>query len=112
MIYCLEILTAHPCYKRPSASSSLFFYTSEKEANEKRREEKSIYYESFMEQLKKEDDEDDIDVDDINEEDASRFIYTNSYMDMEPFSSTLYEVSIDGNQVTYKIIPPPTDLLL
>lgn len=106
-VYCLEILRASPDYKRPSASSSVFFFPNPYDANEKRRKEKRDYYQGFMSYLKESGEKVPKDVDNLDEDEAQDYIYHDSYMDMIPFESTLYEVTIEGDRVTSKRIPFP-----
>lgn len=103
-LYCLEIVRAFPDYKRPYASVDVYHFLTIKEANEKRREEKRQYYLNFIESLE----EGEIkDIDNVNEEKAEEYIYSDSYMQMEPFSATLYLVHIETGTITSEIIPFP-----
>jgi hypothetical protein len=106
-VYCLEILRAYPDRKRPSASSSVFFFPNPYDANEKRRQEKRKYYEDFMTHLKEIADRVPKDIDNIDEDEAQDYFYMENYMDMQPFSATLYEVTLEDTSVTSKRIPFP-----
>ncbi len=107
MLYCLQIERAMPSYKRPSASSSIFHFKTIEEADEKRRAEKKEYYEGFLQHLEEngEDVPDDIDL--LDEDEAQTYIYYDSYMDMLPFSATLYLIEVEDDSLSSKRIPFP-----
>lgn len=106
-LYCLEIVCAHPDYKRPYASVEVFHFLSSEEANEKRKQKKLEYYSDFVDMLEADGTviKDIDDVDDRSEQDA--YFYQDSYMDMEPFAATLYEIHIEDGNITSKSIPFP-----
>ena len=101
-LFCLEIVKAFPDYKRPYTITNVYHYLDINVANDKRREEKSEYYKNFIENLEIKD------IDDLDEDEAQTdFIYYDSYMDMEPFSATLYEIEMDEDYIKSKRIPFP-----
>ena len=113
MLYCLTITKAYPDYKRPYVSVSTYHFLTKEDANEKRREEKRIYYQDFLDFLKMHGDPVPKDVDNIDEDDAqTEYIYSDSYMDMEPFSATLYEITFEEDLVRSKRINfPPSNII-
>lgn len=115
-LYCVEIVCAYPDYKRPYVSTRVYHFLTIEEANEKRREKKRKYYSDFLSALKGvEENEDETnnspkDIDEVDEEQLSQFIYVDAYMDMEPFEATLYQISIDNGNITSEVIPfPPSE---
>jgi hypothetical protein len=107
MLYCLEVQRAYPDYKRPYASVNVYHFKTIDEADNKRREEKKRYYESFCEFLEETGEDVPTDVDKIDEDEAQNYFYSESYMDMAPFSATLYEIQFDDDTVTSKRISFP-----
>lgn len=108
-LYCVKVVLAYPDYKRPYASSHIQHFDDIEKANEYRRKEKREYYESFQEYLRESDEPVPKDIDNLDEDKAYEYIYSDSYMDMLPFEATLYEVSF-GNFISSKMIPfPPCD---
>jgi len=111
MLYCLEIVRARPDYKRPYVSVSTYHFKSLEEADNKRRQEKRDYYESFCSFLEENGDDVPKDVDEIDEDEAQNYIYSDSYMDMAPFSATLYLIEMDEDSITSKRISFPREKL-
>ena len=112
-LYCLEIVKAYPDYKRPYATSSVYHYSTIEDANEKRRTEKRLYYDSFLQFLRECCEPVPKDIDNIDEDEAqTNYIYSDYYMEMEPFLATLYEITIENDLVKSKRINfPKTDLI-
>ena len=112
-VYCLKIDKAYPDYKRPYASSSVYHFATIEDANEKRKIEKRNYYEGFLQHLRECCDDVPKDIDNIDEDRAQTdYIYYDSYMDMEPFSAILYEITSEDNVITSKRINfPKTELI-
>ena len=107
MIYCLQIEECFPDYKRPYATHIVQHCTSVEEANERRREEKGRYYEGYLEYLKESGEKVPEDIDDIDEDEAQSFFYRESYMDMAPFTATLYEIKIEDDGIIKTRCPFP-----
>ena len=107
-LYCLEIVKAYPDYKRPYVSTNLYHFKDPYSANEKRREEKLNYYQNFIEYLEETEDKKIEDIDDLDEDEAQTdYIYSDSYMDMSPFTATLYEIYINDDIIKSKRISFP-----
>lgn len=113
MLYCLEITKAYPDYKRPYASVSTYHFLTKEDANEKRRQEKRNYYEGFLQFLRDFDSPVPKDIDNIDEDVAQTdYIYSDTYMDMEPFCANLYEITIEDDLITSKRINfPPSNII-
>jgi hypothetical protein len=110
-IFCLQIVKAFPDYKRPRSSTNIYHFTDEFSANEKRRQEKAKYYQDFIDYLKQDEDTIIKDIDDLDEDEAQTdWVYKDSYMDMEPFSATLYEIEIIDECIKTKRINFPNDI--
>lgn len=109
MLYCLEIVKAYPDYKRPYVSVDVCHYKNIDAADNKRREEKRKYYESFCQFLEETGENVPKDVDKIDEDEAQDYIYNDSYMDMIPFSATLYLIEMEDDLVTSKRISFPNN---
>lgn len=107
MIYCLQIEEAKPDYKRPYSNHLIFHCKTVEEANERRREEKTEYYEDYLNYLEEHGEKVPKDVDDIDEDEARDYIFATSYMDMAPFSATLYEIKIEDDAIIKTRIPFP-----
>jgi Lon protease-like protein len=105
-LYCVKIVTAFPDYKRPYASCYIEHFNDIESANEFRRKEKREYYESFQQYLRKFSEPVPKDIDNLDEEKAQDYIYSDTYMDMSPFEATLYEISF-GNYISSKMIDFP-----
>ena len=112
-MFCLHIVKAHPDYKRPYASAQVFHFATKEDANEKRREEKRKYYKSFLEYLESVEELIPQDIDNLDEDVAQTdFIYVDSYMDMQPFTSTLYEIDMEEDFITSKRVEfPKTNII-
>lgn len=109
-IYCLEIIKAFPDPKRPYSSTNIYHFTDKFSANEKRRQEKTKYYEDFIDYLKKDEDMIIKDIDDLDEDEAQTdWVYCFSYMDMPPFSATLYEIEMIDDYIKSKRIKFPVN---
>lgn len=111
MLYCVEIVRAYPDYKRPYVSVTVHHFKTLNEADEKRREEKRKYYENFCEFLEENGEDVPKDVDQIDEDEAQNYLYSDSYMDMAPFSCTLYLIEMDDDSITSKRISFPGEKL-
>ena len=109
MLYCLEIVRAYPDYKRPYVSVNVYHFKSIDEADNKRREEKRKYYESFCQFLEETGEDVPKDVDNIDEDEAQSYIYSDNYMDMAPFSATLYLIEMEDDIVTSKRVAFPNN---
>lgn len=107
MLYCLQIEEAHPDRKRPYTTTQSFHCMTLKEANERRREEKKRYYEGYLDYLKESGEKVPEDIDDIDEDEAQSFFYRESYMDMAPFTATLYEIKIEDDGIIKTRCPFP-----
>ena len=111
MLYCLQIERARPG-KRPYASMSVYHFKTIEEADEKRRNEKREYYEGFLQHLEEEGEDVPKDIDLLDEDEAQSYIYYDSYMDMLPFSATLYVIEIEDDSISSKRIPFPVSAKL
>ncbi len=107
MIYGVHIVTAHPDHKRPYANAYVEYFKSIEECNEYRRKEKIKYYKGFQEYLREEGLDVPKDIDNLDEDKADDYIFSDSYMDMPPFDATLYEITLNENEVKSKIIEFP-----
>ena len=110
MLYCLQIEEAKPDYKRPYSNHLVFHCKTVEEANERRREEKKEYYTDYLNYLEENGEEVPKDVDDIDEDEVQDYIYKNSFMDMAPFSATLYEIKIEDDAIIKTRLPFPTSI--
>lgn len=111
MLYCLEVVQAHPDWKRPYASAQTFHFVTKEEANEKRRELKQKYYDNFLQYLEEAAEDVPDDIDKIDEDEAQSYIYFESYMDMAPFTATVYEIKHEDDHVTSKRVSFPINLI-
>lgn len=99
MKYCVVITTAHPDYKRPYTSTYVKFFDNLEKAKSYIKQNKIEYYRDFGV----------IDSDtDINEENIDDYddraydiIYSDSYMENEPFDGSIYDVRT-GNNLTLR----------
>ena len=110
MLYCLQIEEAKPDYKRPYSNHLLFHCKTVEEANERRREEKKEYYAEYLNYLEENGEDVPKDVDDIDEDESRDYFYRDSYMDMAPFSATLYEIKIEDDAIIKTRLPFPTSI--
>ena len=110
MIYCLHIEEARPDYKRPSASMAVYHCKTIEEANERRREEKKQYYAEYLNYLEENGEDVPKDIDDVDEDAAQDYFYRDSFMDMAPFSATLYEIKIEDDAIIKTRLPFPTSV--
>jgi hypothetical protein len=106
-LYCVHITKTYPDYKRAYVGSQVKHFLDINEANEFRREEKRKYYESFHEYLRDMDEPVPKDIDNLDEDKAYEYIYSDSYMDMPPFDAELYEIVFDDEHIESKTIDFP-----
>ena len=107
MIYCLQIEKSFPDYKRPYATHIVQHCMTVEEANERRREEKKEYYEGYLDYLKESGEDVPEDIDDLDEDESQDYIFRESYMDMPPFTATLYEIKIEEDGIIKTRCPFP-----
>ena len=110
MLYCLQIEEAKPDCKRPYSNHLIFHCKTVEEANERRREEKKEYYAEYLNYLEENGEEVPKDVDEIDEDESRDYFYRDSYMDMAPFSATLYEIKIEDDAIIKTRLPFPTSI--
>lgn len=93
-MYCLYVLIAHPCYKRPRTEWYINHFSTKKEAEEKLVEIKKKYIADF----EITNDGDLVSVDELNkmirDGRLADYIYNEFYMDNEPFYSEIKEVIV------------------
>lgn len=85
MIWCLHVVIAEPCYKRPSVDIRLFHFNSKEAAENKLIEIKKEVMHIY----------DITDEDIFNDYDRlCELWYGDSYMDIPPFEAHIFEVKI------------------
>lgn len=107
MLYTLQIEKCFPDPKHPFSTTVVHYCRTVEEANERRREEKAQYYENYLNFLKESGENVPKDVDEIDEDESQDFIFRYSFMDMAPFSATLYEIQIEDDAITKTRLPFP-----
>jgi hypothetical protein len=85
-MFCLKVIIAHPDYKYPYAEVIVEHFESNEKAEIRLNEIKLKYNKEFgLENMN---------LFDMSEEQLSRYIYEDSYMDQIPFDFDIFEVKI------------------
>lgn len=85
-MFCLKVIIAYPDYKRPYAEVIVEHFESNEKAEIRLNEIKLKYNNDFgIENMN---------LFEMSEEDLSRYIYEDSYMDQIPFDFEIFEVKI------------------
>ena len=99
MKYCVVITTAHPDYKRPYTSTYVRFYDNLEEAKSYIKQTKTEYYRDYG-VINSDTDINEENIDDYDDR-AYDIIYSDSYMENEPFDGSIYDVRT-GNNLTLR----------